>query len=373
MNTSVRILALEPYYGGSHQDFLDGWRSHSRHEWTVLTLPAWKWKWRMRHASLTFARNAAELLDADESWDLIFCSDMLELAAFQGLAPPKIRLLPAVLYFHENQLTYPVRHADERDLHFGLSNMNSALAAERVWFNSDYHRRTFLSALESTLNRMPDFVPAEAVGLIDDKSAVQPPGVESFRPRGGRRSGPMRIAWAARWEHDKGPDDFLEAVERLADSGADFRLSVMGEQFREVPAVFDTAAERFAGHIDHWGHQSKDEYHRALQQADVFISTARHEFFGISVVEAAAAGAFPLLPRRLSYPELLADADDADDFFYDGSAADLARRLIELSQRISNGRLWGEDPDRARRAVARYFWDTRTAQLDSALAAAARA
>ena len=51
----MRILALEPYYGGSHQAFLDGWSKRSCHTWTVLTLPAAKWKWRTRHAAITFA------------------------------------------------------------------------------------------------------------------------------------------------------------------------------------------------------------------------------------------------------------------------------------------------------------------------------
>ncbi|MCK4372451.1 MAG: DUF3524 domain-containing protein, partial [candidate division Zixibacteria bacterium] len=36
----MKILALEPYYGGSHKAFLDGWSSRSRHEWTILKLPA---------------------------------------------------------------------------------------------------------------------------------------------------------------------------------------------------------------------------------------------------------------------------------------------------------------------------------------------
>jgi glycosyltransferase involved in cell wall biosynthesis len=364
----LRILALEPYYGGSHQGFLDGWRQRSRHEWTVLTLPARKWKWRMRHASLTFADQADELLRAGREWDLLFCSDMLELAAFRGLAPTPARPLPAALYFHENQLTYPVRHPDERDLHFGLSNMNSALAADAVWFNSEYHRRTFLEALESTLKTMPDFVPTEAVGRIADKSTVQPPGVEAFPPRGERRPGPLRIAWAARWEHDKGPDEFFDAVGRLAERSVDFRLSVLGEQFRDRPAAFDRAAERFAQHIDHWGHQPREVYRQALTEADVFVSTACHEFFGIAAVEAMAAGALPVLPRRLSYPELLAGVDDAEAFFYDGTPAGLAERLGELAGRLAEGRLWRSDPQRARRAAERFDWDRCAPELDDAAA-----
>lgn len=52
----MRVLALEPYYGGSHRAFVDGWASRSRHDWTVLTLPAHHWKWRMRGAAVTMAR-----------------------------------------------------------------------------------------------------------------------------------------------------------------------------------------------------------------------------------------------------------------------------------------------------------------------------
>jgi hypothetical protein len=32
----MRILALEPFYGGSHQAFLDGWRARSRHTWSLI-------------------------------------------------------------------------------------------------------------------------------------------------------------------------------------------------------------------------------------------------------------------------------------------------------------------------------------------------
>ncbi len=59
----MKVLALEPYYGGSHRAFLDGWSSRSSHEWTTLTLPPNKWKWRMRHAAITFVEEAARKID----------------------------------------------------------------------------------------------------------------------------------------------------------------------------------------------------------------------------------------------------------------------------------------------------------------------
>ena len=72
----LKIIALEPYYGGSHKAFLDGWTASSRHKWTLLTLPPRKWKWRMRHSAVTMANQTAEKVRAGEKWDVLFCSDI---------------------------------------------------------------------------------------------------------------------------------------------------------------------------------------------------------------------------------------------------------------------------------------------------------
>ncbi|MCP4251606.1 MAG: glycosyltransferase, partial [bacterium] len=91
-----------------------------------------------------------------------------------------------------------------------------------------------------------------------------------------------------------------------------------------------------AGRIDRWGYQpSAQDYRRALTEADVMVSTARHEFFGISVVEAIAAGAYPLLPRQLSYPEILGDTAETEPFFYDGTVDDLTAKLRSLAEILS--------------------------------------
>ena len=369
----VKILALEPYLGGSHKAFIDGWCARSRHEWTVLGLPSFKWKWRMRHAPITFADMVAQRVASGGAWDVLFCSDMLNLAEFLGLAPESVRRLPSVAYFHENQLTYPCRFEDERDYQYCFSNMATALAATEVWFNSAFHRDELLGAIPEFLRKMPDRRPWGIVDRIRAKSAVHPPGVVEPPTRGSRRPGPLRILWAARWEHDKDPDAFFDALRKRKDGGTDFRVNVIGESFRDVPPVFARAREVFAEHIDRWGYQeSREEYAAALTEADVIVSTARHEFFGIGIVEAVAAGAWPLVPRRLAYPEVLSELAGGGPHFYEGGADDLARALRVLAERAGSDDLWQGDAGRGVRAVSKYFWRVLAPCLDDAIEAIRR-
>ncbi len=368
MNESLKILTLEPYYGGSHKAFLEGWMQYSRHEWTVLSLPPWKWKWRMRHSAITLASQTEEKIREGGKWDIIFCSDMLNLAEYLGLVPPSIQKLPSIVYFHENQLTYPVAHPQEFDFHYVLTNLITALAAREVWFNSLYHQNIFLDELQGFLKRMPDFQPFEAVENIRNKSLVRYPGIHKFPKRGKRISGPMHIVWAARWEHDKNPEFFFDALRILRAKKIEFRISVMGEQFRQAPNIFTTARQEFADHIDRWGYQEeRRDYETALLEADVIVSTADHEFFGFSVIEGAAAGAFPLVPEKLAYPETLERDSGNEDFYFKGGSDQLAERLVQLSGKAKNNNLWDGDPDRAIRIVEKFFWNTKAGLLDQEL------
>ena len=370
----MRVLALEPYHGGSHQSFHDVWTAHSRHDWTALTLPPYKWKWRMRHAAVTFAAEVSRRRSVGESWDALFCSDMLNLAEFRGLAPAEVAALPSVLYFHENQINYPVQVEKERDFQFGLTNIVSALAADRVWFNSGFHRDLFLESIPPFLNKMPDYRPLESVERIRAKAEVCQPGVPSAPPRRGERPpGPLRILWAARWEFDKNPETFFEALARLRQAEVPFRVSVLGQSFRETPPIFERARSELEGCIDVWGYQSqKADYQRVLMRADVFVSTAIHEFFGISAVETMVAGAYPLLPRRLAYPELLdlRSHGAMGAHFFDGSAAQLARRLRDLATRLEEtGEVWGQTREHCSELSRRFCWRPHAERLDERIEA----
>jgi glycosyltransferase involved in cell wall biosynthesis len=384
--TRLKILALEPYYGGSHRAFLDGWIAASGHRWTLLTLPAYQWKWRMRHAPLSFASELERPVIADQGpWDVLFATDMLDLAQLAGLAPTAVAALPRVVYFHENQLTYPVRHEDPRDLHFAFTNVVTALAADRVWFNSVFHRAAFLGAAEELLRELPDLGlgrgidgsevggggVAEVMARIGERSAVETPGIDPPPRRPEPRAvGPLRLVWAARWEHDKNPEAFFSALELVRQRGVDFQVSVLGESFREVPGVFQRARQSLGQRVRHWGYaEERAVYWQELTAADVFVSTAGHEFFGLGAVEAMAAGAFPLLPRRLAYPELLAPLSlvEQEEHLFGGEPEELADRIEELATRLDRtGSVWRE-PGSVAQAMGRYFWRRRAPELDQSL------
>lgn len=321
----MRILIFEAYDGGSHSQFLDGLIEASSHECIRIGLPARKWKWRMRGSGIYFARQVQKTPIVANDVDVIFTSDMTPVADMRALLGEQWATVPIVCYFHENQLTYPVSAEDDRDYQFGFTNITSCLASDEVWFNSQYHLKSFLQAVDWLLRKMPDHAPTGIADDIEKRSRVMPLGLDNdlFDAVAGafesKRSNntPVTVLWNHRWEYDKNPDDFFEMLFDLERSGTDFRLIVAGQSFRESPAIFAAAQKALAGRIDHFGYAGdRRDYLKLLKRSDVVVSTAVHEFFGLSVLEAIAMGCYPILPNRLSYPELLG-LEVRDEYLYE--------------------------------------------------------
>ena len=340
----------------------------------------------MREASVSFARMVAEQ-SASNSWDAVFTTDMLNVAELQGLCPA-IQKLPVVVYFHENQLTYPVSDQvsaveRQRDTHFAFSNFVSANAASAVWFNSKYHRHEFLTALEAWLQKMPDGNFAEELDQIRAKSVVEYPGIQPIgdgtdsgtsmdsscrtnRTTAGQPDhAALRIAWVSRWEHDKAPEVFFAALRILKQSQFQFRLNVLGESYRRTPECFAVAREEFAEEIDHWGYlESETAYANCLRESDVVVSTARHEFFGIAVLEAVSAGCLAVVPNCLAYPEVLTgDYDSAGGspqtkpvaVFHNNTPAEIAKKIRQAASMSRPAADWG----------SHFAWPQRSISMDN--------
>lgn len=336
----MKILLVEPFFTGSHKNWATEFQQFSKHEVKILSLPGYHWKWRMHGASVTLA---LQFLQMEFAPDLILATDMLDLNLFLSLTRSKTHGIPTAVYFHENQLTYPWSPGDadvklKRDNHYAFINYTTALAADKVFFNSQYHRQSFLGELPRFLQSFPDYKNTETAETIAAKSSVLPLGLNlakfnEHQPSVTEKPPRCVVLWNHRWEYDKNPEGFFNALFQIADKGIEFHLVVLGESYERYPPVFDQAKQILANKILHWGYaESFAEYARWLWIADLLPVTSTQDFFGASVVEAMYCNAIPFLPKRLAYPEHLPEKYHATYFYEEEDFVNkLQRRIWDVS------------------------------------------
>ncbi|NXG20045.1 GTDC1 protein, partial [Grallaria varia] len=401
----MSVLLIEPFYGGSHKQLMDLLQEELREDCVLCTLPAKKWHWKARTSALYFMQT----VPTSPNYRILFASSVLNLAELAALRPD-LGKLKKVLYFHENQLVYPVQKCQERDFQYGYNQVLSCLVADVVVFNSAFNMESFLTSIGKFMKLIPDHRPKDLEKIIRPKCQVlyfpvRFPDVNRFMPEhklarlekvigvkgngdvyqseglaGQQKSAavmqtsdahrgsalcesqpgagttqheglpaprrapvrpsqtqasqstnpcqeedkqrltfnlsnmlsgqdyqqrPLHIAWPHRWEHDKDPETFFKVLMKLKEKDLPFYVSVLGETFSEIPDIFSEAKEALGPSLLHWGYlPSKDDYFRALCLADVVVSTAKHEFFGVAMIEAVHCGCYPLCPQALVYPEI---------------------------------------------------------------------
>ncbi|BFZ01702.1 hypothetical protein BsWGS_04741 [Bradybaena similaris] len=504
MSLEKDILIVEPFNGGSHGQLIKLLQSDGEigRRSLLVSLPAKKWHWRARTSALYFSQT----IPYSSTYRVVFTSSVLNLAELIALRPD-LAHLKKIVYFHENQLVYPVRKTKERDFQYGYNQILTSLVADIVVFNSAFNMESFLSSISTHLKLIPDHRPKDLVAVIrpkcrvlyfpvtinqtgandihsvdrdvhstnrdvhsadiakrdicsvdttnwnnhsvdttnkdiysvdtthrdilsadtanrdinfidttntdinsvdttnrdvdsaetvnsdihsvdttnidvhsvdvteiheencksakqfivtqademvsqvlqgsnktrltssyahessennnsfnndlllktqdkmerdnSDTSArnylVKVPHLQysnrTIQPFKEKQTC-LHIVWPHRWEHDKDPESFFKALLQLQTEGFDFVVSVIGETFTDVPAIFDLMRPQLAGKILAWGYQTRQDYLRILNCAHVVVSTALHEFFGVAMLEATGYGCYPLCPKRLVYPEL---------------------------------------------------------------------
>ncbi|XP_075613376.1 tRNA-queuosine alpha-mannosyltransferase isoform X2 [Balearica regulorum gibbericeps] len=380
----MSVLLIEAFYGGSHKQLMDLLQEELQEDCVLCTLPAKKWHWKARTAALYFMQT----VPTSTNYRILFASSVLNLAELAALRPD-LGKLKKILYFHENQLAYPVQKCQERDFQYGYNQILSCLVADVVVFNSAFNMESFLTSIGKFMKLIPDHRPKDLEKIIRPKCQVlyfpvRFPDVSRFMPehklahlekvidvkRNGdayqleglpgqqkgralmknsnahRESGlceaqpglcttqheglpsplaaparlnkpeasestnpcqeedkqhltynlsnilsgrdyqqrPLHVAWPHRWEHDKDPETFFKVLLKLKEQDLPFHVSVLGEAFTEVPDIFTEAKKALGSSVLHWGYlPSRDDYFQALCMADVVVSTAKHEFFGVAI------------------------------------------------------------------------------------------
>jgi glycosyltransferase involved in cell wall biosynthesis len=327
-----RVLLLEPFLGGSHEAWARGWQAASDHEIHIIGHAARAWRWRMRGAAVSLAAETDDWVAAHGHPDLVVATDMLDLAAYLGLARRTIGAIPAAIYLHENQLTYPRRPGEPLDSGLAWATWRSLLAADAVWFNSEFHRRDLFAALPGFLASVPDHDHVGLLDVVSARSAVLPVGVDltgltAAEPRPADPDGPLVLS-NQRWHHDKNLGSVVRVLRRLADESIAFRVALVGDdrggERDELQPLVDALGDR----IVQAGHLPRDEYLELLKRSDIVVSAARNEFFGIAVVEAIAAGLVPVLPDGLAYPEIVPEQFHRDTLYAEAALCDALRSAI---------------------------------------------
>lgn len=364
----MHITLIEPFFTGSHAAWATGYARHSNHTVDILSLSGHFWKWRMHGGAVTLAR---KFLASDVLPDLLLVTDMLDLTTFLALTRRKTAHIPVALYFHENQICYPWSPTDrdilqKRDHHYGFINYCSALAADAVVFNSAYHYNAFFRELPPFLKQFPPPHEEGTADIIRTKSSVLHLGLdlqkfdyaETHRTHDADMNQVPLILWNHRWEYDKNPEEFFRALFLLDEQGLDFRVAILGKCFGQHPPIFRTTRERLREKIVHYGYvEDFAHYAQWLQGSDIVPVTSHQEFFGASLVEAVYCGGYPILPTRLTYPELI-PYETHPDLFYE--------TFQELVEKLT-GALHGIGKIREqsfRHCVERYSWQHMAPEYD---------
>ena len=297
----LQVWLLSAYRSDSHAAWVD-WlcRRITTVDWHVLELPGRHFAWRIRSNPLSWLNQ----LPATRP-DRVLATSMVDLATLKGLQPALARV-PCWYYFHENQFAYPLSKRQVRTIEPRMIQLYGGLAADRLLFNSDFNRTSYLAGVRDFLDQMPDQVPADIPERLAAKCSVLPVPVDAVAAA--EKSRPPLIVWNHRWEYDKAPDRFADAMLELAGRGAAFRLALLGKRPRQAPEALVRLRQQLGGLIVADGQVSTGDYRALLGRASVVVSTAVHEFQGLAVLEAVSAGARPLVPDGLCYREQYPDA-----------------------------------------------------------------
>lgn len=304
-----RVLLLSAYDALSHRR----WRESlvamlPECDWQVLTLPPRHFSWRVRGNALSWAFGAERAV-LEQGYDLVIATSMCDLAGLRAFLPALARV-PALVYVHENQFDYPQQQARQKRVEPAMMSLTTLAAADQIVFNSAYNRGSFLHGARRLLRFMPDRRPLALIDQIEQRSCVMPVILpnDCFVQRNAQ-PGALRVIWNHRWEYDKAPDRLLNALRLLRQRRVEIRLALIGQQFRQVPQAIEQIQTEFRDWLWVDGPVAGDQaYRQVLAQGDVAVSTALHDFQGLAVLEAMAAGCLACVPDRLAYPEFVPKA-----------------------------------------------------------------
>ena len=199
---------------------------------------------------------------------------------------------------------------------------------------------------------------ARRFGLAQERIVICPPGAPPWSPR----SQPVPrgpILFVGTLEPRKNVGALLNAYAMLLERDASVpALWIAGGQTEASgPWLRAMAEPPLAGHVKYLGYIQRDDRYALYVQASMLILPSHLEGFGMTAVEAMAAGVPTIVSRRGALPEV---AGDAAAFIEPDDIAGLA---AAMQRYLDDPAVAAAATDRGVKRAARYSWDASAATL----------
>jgi len=314
MSLDLDILAIEPFYGGDRKSMLDTIMRCSSHRWSLLKLPPRRIERRLVAAAHWFSEHLT--IHGVANVDLVFASDALNLADFYRLVPG-LSGVPALAYFHTNQLPPPEA---EQDITAPaappvLANLSTAATAQEIWFNSAFHQRCFFERTRALLARHEKAFDRDPLIELAGKSRVMLPPTDLHIVQSVKTASSIqrdkRTIFIDTCDSDC--QVLNQALETLSKKKQAFQLIVTGPA-KGLSAQWPRATV-----------PENDQFAivQGMLKSGLFVSARHDAFWDERLLLALAAGCWPIAPAQGVYADLIPKLLD-ERCMYDGTYGHLA-------------------------------------------------
>jgi glycosyltransferase involved in cell wall biosynthesis len=265
--------------------------------------------------------------------------------------------LPVFLFCDSNTL-FSSREPNSWGSALSAPGLREAVALEAKLYSESSAIFTMSEYIAKSF--VDDFaVRSERVVAVGAGPNADPTALLSIARDTGPRDTPPSILFIGREFERKGGDVLLEAFAELRRSIPAARLTIVGPK---QPMQLPDGAE-WLGFLDRTAPADWAKLRQAFDAATVFTLPARHEPFGLVVLEAMYAG-LPVVATRIGALKEMVDDGVTGHLVAPSNAHELARALLSVLT----------DPDAAAmgiagraRATSKYSWERVTATIASVI------